>query len=158
MDTLRLQPWLAKLNFVPRPRSKRVAWAQPRSFIMLPSVKILLWRSLAVVSLLCGFVGAFVPIVPTVPFILLSAWAASKGWPRLEAWLLCHPVFGKSICEWRERGAVSRRAKLFAGSGMFFSAVILQFLPLPAWGQSARWIVPLIFICVFVWLWRRPEH
>lgn len=125
---------------------------------MLPSVKTLLWRSLAIISLLFGFVGAFVPIVPTVPFVLLSAWAASKGWPRLEAWLLCHPVFGKSICEWRERGAVSRRAKYFAGSGMFFSAVFLQFLPLPEWGQSARWVVPLIFVCVFAWLWRRPEH
>ena len=125
---------------------------------MLPYVKTLLWRCLAVISLLCGFIGAFVPVMPTVPFILLSAWAASKGWPRLEAWLLCHPVFGKSICEWRERGAVSRRAKYFAGSGMLISTILLQFLPLPEWGQSMRWLAPLIFLCVFVWLWRRPEH
>ena len=125
---------------------------------MVQSLKILLWRCLAVTSLLLGFIGAFMPVVPTVPFVLLAAWAASKGWPRLEAWLLCHPVFGKSICEWRERGAVSRRAKLFAGSGMLISAVLLQLLPLPAWGESIRWLAPLIFGCVFIWLWRRPEH
>lgn len=125
---------------------------------MVQPFKTFLWRSLAVTALALGFIGAFVPVMPTVPFILLSAWAASKGWPRLEAWLLCHPVFGKSICEWRERKAVSRQAKYFAGSGMLFSAILLQFLPLPEWGEWARWGVPLIFVCVFTWLWRRPEH
>jgi len=125
---------------------------------MVQPLKILLWRCLAVASLLLGFIGAFVPVMPTVPFVLLSAWAASRGWPRLEAWLLTHPVFGKSICEWRTRGAISRRAKYCAGSGMLGSAILLQFLPLPAWGLWARWAVPLILVCVFVWLWRRPEH
>lgn len=125
---------------------------------MVQSLKIFLWRCLAVTALALGFIGVFVPVMPTVPFILLSAWAASKGWPRLEAWLLCHPLFGKSICEWRERKAVSRRAKYFAGSGMLFSAILLQFLPLPEWGLWARWGVPLIFVCIFTWLWHRPEH
>jgi uncharacterized membrane protein YbaN (DUF454 family) len=125
---------------------------------MVQRFKILLWRCLAVVALLLGLIGAFLPVMPTVPFVLLSAWAASRGWPRLEAWLLDHPVFGKSIREWRERGAVSRRAKYFAGGGMLASAILLQFIPLPPWGLWARWVTPLIFICIFSWLWRRPEH
>lgn len=124
---------------------------------MVQPFKIFLWRSLAVLALMLGFIGVFLPVMPTVPFILLSAWAASKGWPRLEAWLLCHPVFGKSICEWREKKAVSRRAKFFAGSGMLFSAILLQFIPLPVWAEAARWCAPLVFVCVFIWLWRRPE-
>ena len=100
--------------------------------------------------------------MPTVPFVLLSAWAASKGWPRLEAWLLEHTVFGPPIRNWREHGAVSRRAKYFASAAMGLSAISLQFLPLaqflPAWGHWLRWLVPLIFICVLLWLWRRPER
>jgi uncharacterized protein len=125
---------------------------------MVKPLKTALWRCLAVVALALGLIGAFLPVMPTVPFVLLSAWAASKGWPRLEAWLLDHPLFGKSIREWRERGAVSRRAKYFAGGGMLLSAILLQFIPLPNWGLWVRWVTPLIFVCVCVWLWRRPEH
>ena len=51
----------------------------------------LLWRGLAVLSLLLGIVGAMLPVLPTVPFLLLAAWAASKGWPALEIWLWRRP-------------------------------------------------------------------
>ena len=52
--------------------------------------------------------------LPTVPFVLLAAWAAGKGWPELEQWLLHHPRYGGSIRAWRQHGAVSRRAKWLA--------------------------------------------
>lgn len=121
-------------------------------------LKILFWRSLAVIALLLGMIGVFLPIMPTVPFVLLAAWAASKGWPRLEVWLLDHPAFGQSIRNWRENGAVTRRAKWFASGAMLSSAVTLQYLPLPDWGHWVRWGVPMLFVCVAAWLWQRPEE
>ncbi|HNO41919.1 MAG TPA: DUF454 family protein, partial [Ottowia sp.] len=57
-------------------------------------VATLLWRALALLSLLLGGVGAMLPVLPTVPFLLLAAWAASKGWPALEIWLLNHRRLG----------------------------------------------------------------
>ena len=66
----------------------------------------LLWRTLAVLSLLLGVVGAVLPVLPTVPFLILAAWAGGKGWPALEHWLLNHAHFGPGIRRWRERGAV----------------------------------------------------
>ncbi len=121
---------------------------------MVPLTR-LLWRALAVISLLLGIVGIALPVMPTVPFLLLSAWAAGRGWPQLEARMLAHPRWGPPIRHWRERGAVPRRAKWFATAGMTGSAALLWLLPLPLWVRIA---VPSIMLCVGIWLWMRPEE
>ena len=115
---------------------------------------IVAWRVLAVACVLLGVVGAFLPVLPTVPFLLVAAWAAGKGWPRLEAWLLAHPQHGDAIRRWRERGAVPRRAKWAASVMMLLSASVLMVSPVPGW---AKWAVPLLMVAVALWLWRRPE-
>src|SRR5262245_34669788 len=125
---------------------------------MLRSAKTLIWRALALTFLVLGIIGAFLPLLPTVPFVIAAAWCASKGWPALEAWLLDHPVFGHSIRQWRDHGAVPRRGKWLATLMMTASAVLLQFLPLPDWANWSRWVMPLFFLLVIAWLWTRPER
>ncbi|HTJ97582.1 MAG TPA: YbaN family protein [Rhodocyclaceae bacterium] len=120
-------------------------------------LKIICWRALALISLLLGVIGIFLPIMPTVPFVLLAAWAAGKGWPTLEAWLLNHHHFGDHIRQWRANGAVPRKAKWIATLAMACSAVMMQFLPLPDPIVWARWAVPAVFVLVLIWLWQRPE-
>ncbi len=51
---------------------------------MLKLLTVSLWRILACISLLLGLIGVVLPGLPTVPFLLVSAWSAGKGWPRLE--------------------------------------------------------------------------
>ncbi len=81
---------------------------------MLKLLTLSLWRTVACITLLLGVIGVVVPGLPTVPFLLLSAWSAGKGWPRLELWLLAHPSFGPPLKRWREQGAVPRKAKYLA--------------------------------------------
>ncbi len=121
---------------------------------LIPKVRQLLWRLLALLALGAGLVGLFLPVMPTVPFVLLAAWAAGRGWPRLEAWLLAHPVFGHPIRDWRAHGAVARRAKVLAVSMMAMGAAVLWFVPVPDWLRGGVYAVLLV---VAVWLWRRPE-
>lgn len=78
-----------------------------------------------------GVVGAFLPLLPTTPFLLLALWCFSKSSPRLEAWLLNHPRFGKSLSNWREHGAIPRRAKIAAVSLMTMSYLIYVFIIAP---------------------------
>ncbi|HMN57183.1 MAG TPA: YbaN family protein [Ottowia sp.] len=114
-----------------------------------------LWRLLALAAFALGVVGAFLPVLPTVPFLLLAAWAAGKGWPAFEAWLLRHPRFGPPVRRWRTHGAVSRKAKWLATVTMTLSVIALQFM-----GEVAPWVrvaVPLFLLAMGVWLWRRPE-
>lgn len=77
-----------------------------------------IWLGLGGVALALGAIGALLPIVPTVPFLILAAACFARGSPRLERWLLAHPVLGPPIRDWRERGAIPLRAKLLAVGGM----------------------------------------
>lgn len=121
---------------------------------MIRHTRLLLWRTLAGVSLLLGLIGAVLPVLPTVPFLLLSAWAAGRGWPSLEARLLAHPAYGPAIRQWRERGAVPRQAKWLASVMMLGSAIMLWWSPVAPWVRAA---VYLLLMGVALWLWRRPE-
>ena len=81
-----------------------------------------LWWLLAYGSLGLGLVGIVVPGLPTVPFVLLAAYAAARGSSRLHRWLLAHRQFGPVIRDWQAQGAVSRRAKWLATTMMAGSA------------------------------------
>lgn len=114
-----------------------------------------LYLILALLFLLLGIVGLLLPVLPTTPFILLSAWAAARGSPRLLAWLENHTAFGPMIRDWRRGGVVSRRAKWVATSFMGVSALYMLYGVRPIW-------VPLLAIAcmaaTLLWLWRRPER
>lgn len=58
-----------------------------------------------------AFVGVVTPVLPTVPFLLLAAYAFARSSPRLAAWLEGHKTFGPMILDWRDRGAIERRTK-----------------------------------------------
>lgn len=122
---------------------------------MWPLLTRWLWRTLALACVALGAVGVVVPGLPTVPFLLVAAWAAGKGWPALEARLLAHPRYGESIRNWRAHGAVPRRAKWAASLMMLLSAGVLALSGLPL---AAKVGIPLFMAAVAAWLWRRPER
>lgn len=129
---------------------------EPQRVLRRRHVATLLWRLLALLSFGLAILGALLPVLPTVPFLLVAAWAASRGWPQFEAWLIRHPRFGPPVLRWRERGAVSRAAKWLASVMMAASALLLQFLAqIPL---AVRVGVPLFLLGMAIWLWRRPEE
>ena len=112
------------------------------------------WWLLAYVALGLGLVGIVLPGLPTVPFVLLSAYAAARGSRRLHAWLRRHRVFGPMIRDWQAQGAVSRRAKRLA-VGMMTASAVLMFLTSPRIWMAITGST--IMAIVAAWLWRRPE-
>ncbi|RUO63750.1 YbaN family protein [Pseudidiomarina insulisalsae] len=118
-------------------------------------LRILIWRTLAILALLLGLIGLLLPIMPTVPFLLVAAWAGGKGWPVLEAKLLAHPKYGPQIMAWREYGVVKRRAKVIAIAMMTGSATMLSFSPVHL---ALKLGVISIMLTVAIWLILRPEE
>ena len=115
----------------------------------------LAWRLLTLICLALGMAGLLLPLLPTVPFLLLAAWSAGRGWPAMERRLVEHPVYGPPIRRWRERRAVPRQAKWFATVGMTGSAAVLWIAGGPAW------LAPLgscVLAAVALWIWTRPDE
>lgn len=117
-----------------------------------------LWLSGGATSLLLGLVGIFVPLLPTTPFVLLSAFCFSRGCARCEAWLLAHPRWGPMVRDWREQRAVPLRAKQLATVMMAIGCAV-------AWPKlTGGWQWAPIVLCASVaaWLWhlptRQPRH
>src|ERR1044072_7689986 len=54
----------------------------------------LLGRVIPFLGLALAIVGVLLPVLPPVPFLLLAAAAASRGWPWLDERLLAHPLYG----------------------------------------------------------------
>jgi uncharacterized membrane protein YbaN (DUF454 family) len=112
------------------------------------------WWLLAWLALGLGVVGIVVPGLPTVPFVLLSAYAAGRGSQRLHAWLLAPRQFGPVVRDWQAHGAVGRRAKWLA-TGMMAAAAAIMFLVAPRWWMAAGGAATMAV--VDLWLWSRPE-
>ncbi len=102
-----------------------------------------------------GIVGAFLPVLPTTPFLLIALWCFSKSSPKLEAWLLSHPKFGPSLRNWRDHGAIPRRAKIAAVSLMTISYAIFWFGTEPS--TTSATIVAAVMMGAALFVSTRPE-
>ena len=67
-----------------------------------------------------GFIGIFVPGLPTTIFLIIALWAFTKSSKKLRFWLLNHKRFGHILRNWQEHKVVPLRAKILM--------VILQIL------------------------------
>lgn len=120
----------------------------------IPERRNYFYLVIAYVSVALGVVGAFLPLLPTTPFLLLSAWCAARGSPALHRWLYAHPSIGATLIAWEQKRAVSRQAKWFACLFMSISWLIMYF-------QTSGWIVPtvtgVLFVAMSAFLLTRPE-
>ena len=120
-----------------------------------PSWQAWCWRAVAVIFLGLGMLGVVLPVLPHVPFFLVALWAAGKGWPELEQWLLNHPQFGPQLRNWQGRRAISLPVKLVTTATMAASAIGMQFFGgLPSWLRLA---VPCCMLLGALFIWTRPS-
>ena len=77
-----------------------------------------------IASVALAFVGAVVPGMPTTVFVLIAAFCFARSSPRMESWLLTHPVFGAPLRRFRDTGGMTRAAKMAALGSMWTAIAI----------------------------------
>lgn len=114
----------------------------------------LAYKTAGLAALALGLAGIFVPLLPTVPFVLLAAFFFAKGHPEWEERLLRHPRFGPHILAWREKGAIGPSAKR-AAVVAFAASAVAGFLLL-----SAPWsLLPALAALIGgSWVLSRPDR
>lgn len=113
----------------------------------------MLYRVLGYIAVALGAIGAFLPIMPTVPFLLLAVYFFARSSPELEQKILDHPHWGPQVLDWRERRAISRRAKTMAIGAMATGAVVTYF----TLGAPLYWVSIAILIIAGSWIATRNE-
>lgn len=98
-----------------------------------PSRLRAVWFAIGVGSLCLGGIGAVVPVVPTTPFVILAAFAFGKSVPAVQRWLERNATFGPMIADWREHGAINRRAKIVAVAMMLATLAVSVAVSVPLW-------------------------
>ena len=106
------------------------------------------WLALAL-----GGLGIFLPLLPTVPFMILAAFCFARSSPKLEAWLLDHENFGHHIRAWRDHGAISRKGKIMASMAFVVSIIIALIF-----AKAPYSYIPILAALIGgTWIWTRPE-
>ena len=76
---------------------------------------------LGTISLVLGIIGIFLPLLPTTPLLLLSAFLYYRSSPKCYTWLISQPHLGKYIKNYREKKIIPRRVKILSISFMWIS-------------------------------------
>jgi uncharacterized membrane protein YbaN (DUF454 family) len=139
--------------------------AAPKAEAAVDSADVSLHRStvlrtlllgLGTLSLLLGIIGIVLPLLPTTPFLLLTAACYARSSRRFYHWLMHNRVFGRYIRDWRAGHGIPLRAKVIAIT-LFVTAIstsIIFFAPF-LW---LRLLLGAIGVVVGVHLLRLPTR
>jgi uncharacterized membrane protein YbaN (DUF454 family) len=114
----------------------------------------IIYFSLGWVMVALGVIGLVMPLMPGVVFLIVAAACFARSSPRLEAWLLDHPTFGKPLRDWRAAGAIPRPAKAMACAGMAIGFVVFCYSVNPSMPLAAG--VAVLFLACAAYVVSRP--
>lgn len=82
---------------------------------------------LIILGFLCvalGIVGAFLPVLPTTPFLLLALYLFSKSSDKWHNWLLNHKIWGKYLQDFIATRAISKKVKIVSITTLWITILV----------------------------------
>lgn len=110
-------------------------------------IKRTIYICIGLISLVIGTIGVFIPVLPTVPFLLLSVFCFGRSSQRLYDFMMNNRYFGETIRRYKAGEGVSVptkiRAILFTSLGIGFSIYKVNSLP-------SRIFMAIVWVCVVI--------
>jgi uncharacterized membrane protein YbaN (DUF454 family) len=103
---------------------------------------------LGIISLSLGVIGAFVPVLPTTPFLLLAAALFLRGNRKLYDWLMNHPRMGVYISNFVKHKSIPMRVKIVSVVTLWITLLYCAIWVASHWALSALFII--IAVCVTI--------
>ncbi len=113
-----------------------------------------LYAGLGLICVALAVIGVVLPLLPTVPFLLLAAFFFANSSERLHNWILAHNLFGPMIQDWNDHRAIRPGAKKAATVSIaaVFSLSLILGAP-----SHVLIIQSIVLSCVLVFIWTRPN-
>ena len=106
------------------------------------------------VSLLLGIMGVFLPVLPTTPFLLLSAALYMRSSQRLYGWLMSHKHLGAYIRNFREHKALPLRVKIVSVTMVWVTLLYCALFVAKEWWMSAMFIAIALGVTIHILSYR----
>lgn len=81
---------------------------------MLRRTKNYLFLSAGIICIIIGFIGLFVPILPTTPLCLLASYFFAKSSKKFHSMLLNSAVLGPPVHDWEKNKVIRPRVKVLS--------------------------------------------
>lgn len=106
------------------------------------------------VSLVLGIMGIFLPVLPTTPFLLLSAAMYMRSSQRLYDWLMSHKHLGAYIRNFREHKALPLRVKTVSVTMVWVTLLYCAIFVAEEWWMRAMFIAIAIGVTIHILSYR----
>lgn len=106
------------------------------------------------VSLALGVLGIFLPVLPTTPFLLLTAACYVRSSTRFYQWLLKHPVLSRYILAYLDGKGMPPQAKRYTLLLMWLTMSI-TLLIVPFYHVQVFMLITALAVSTYIW--RLPE-
>jgi len=106
-----------------------------------------IFKLLGIIFMVIGSIGLFLPILPTTPFVLVSAYFFYNSSPKLFMYLISNKYFGLSLYIYIKYRSIELRAKLISLIFLWTSGSIsMYFITI----SSVKIMMIIIFIIVTI--------
>lgn len=108
-------------------------------------MKRIVFQAIAWIAFAVGFIGIFIPVLPTTPLLLLATFLFAKSSPRCHAWILSTKTYRRYVMPFKEAGGIPASLKVRILTVSFVVMGISAYL-------VQRWYIWLVLGLVATWL------